>query len=76
LENTLSISPNVKHEFLYYVWNIAKLTNVLKVSILNIMDYEHEQDKEELKSQLYQLIDEASEKDLVTIYRIVGAIVR
>jgi transcriptional regulator with XRE-family HTH domain len=57
--------------------NLAKIAKALGVRLHEIFIFEHEiQDPQDLKNRIDELLKDASDKELKTIYRIVEAIVK
>jgi len=58
------------------VANLAKLSAVLETPLPSLVLFEHEQDRNQLASELHRLIDSADERQLAVIYRIIEAVIR
>jgi transcriptional regulator with XRE-family HTH domain len=57
--------------------NLAKIASALGVKLHEIFIFEHEiEDPQDLKKKINDLLKVASKKDLQTIYRIIGAILK
>ena len=58
------------------ITNLSKLSDVLEVPFLSMLNIEHEQDRTELVKELHQMIDGADDSQLKIIYRVLEAILR
>lgn len=58
------------------IMNLSKLADVLEVPMLSIMTTDHEQNRDEIISELHQMIDGADDTQLKIIYRVIEAVVR
>ena len=58
------------------ITNLSKLSDVLEVPFLSLLNIEHEQDRAELVKELHQMIDSSDDAQLKTIYRVLDSILR
>ena len=58
------------------ITNLSKLSDVLEVPFLSLLNIEHEQDRAELVKELHQMIDGADDGQLKITYRILDAVLR
>jgi len=58
------------------ITNLSKLSDVLEVPFLSMLNIEHEQDRTELVKELHQMIDSSDDGQLKTIYRVLEAVIR
>ena len=58
------------------ITNLSKISDVLDVPFLSLLNTEHEQDRAELVKELHQMIDGADDGQLKTIYRVLEAVIR
>ena len=58
------------------ITNLSKISDVLEVPFLSLLNIEHEQDRAELVKELHRMIDEADNGQLKIIYRVLEAVIR
>ena len=58
------------------ITNLSKISDVLDVPFLSLLNIEHEQDRTELVKELHQMIDGADDSQLKIIYRVLEAVIR
>jgi len=58
------------------ITNLSKISDVLGVPFLSMLNIEHEQDRAELVKELNQMIDGADDGQLKIIYRVIEAVMR
>ena len=56
--------------------NLMRIAEALDAPMVSIVDCDHERESGELKSQLHRLIDEADEKELKIVYRLIETVLR
>lgn len=58
------------------IQNVDKLACVLGVPLLELLTMEHEITRERIVKDIYKMLDEGTEEQLKTIYRILSSIIR
>ena len=58
------------------ITNLSKISDVLEVPFLSMLNIEHEQDRTELVKELHQMIDSSDDGQLRIIYRVLDSILR
>ena len=58
------------------ITNLSKISDVLDVPFLSLLNLEHEQGRTELVKELHQMIDGADDGQLKIIYRVIDAVTR
>lgn len=58
------------------IQNIDKLAHVLGVPLLELLALEHELTRERIVGEIHQMLDEGTEEQLKTVYRILSSVIR
>lgn len=53
---------------------LVKITNVLQVNILQLLDFKHLEDTKYLKKEIINLVNKAGDKELIQIYRLINSV--
>lgn len=56
--------------------NLEKLAEIFDVEIKDLFDFEHQKSKEELKNNIYNLIEEASDEQIKLIHRLICSVLK
>lgn len=58
------------------ITNLSKISDVLEVPFLSLLNTKHEQDRAKLVKELHQMIDDADDTQIKIIYRVLEAVIR
>jgi transcriptional regulator with XRE-family HTH domain len=58
------------------ITNLSKISDVLEVPFLSLLDIEHERNRAELVKELHRMIDGSDDAQLKIIYRLLEAVLR
>ena len=56
--------------------NLEKLAEILGVEVSGLFEYNHQKPRQELIGEIISLVNQSTDEDIRTIYRIIKAVVR